>query len=145
MSTDANRQLAKHGYDMFTTGNIKGIIDICADDIEWLSPKSEGIPYSGSFQGKDSVGQFFNELARSVEFEEFKPQCFIADADKVAVSGISRIRMLSNGARCDDAWVHIFTMKNGKITRFEQYNNSAAHIAALSAPHLESVEMAGAV
>ena len=145
MSTEANRQLARRGYEMFTNGDIQGVIDLCADDIEWVSPKSEPIPYSGAFQGKAGVGQFFKALAGSVEFEHFQPQCFIADADKVAVSGVSRVKMLSNGAKCDDAWVHIFTMKNGKVTRFEQYNNSAAHLAALAAPQMEKEEMAGAV
>ena len=80
-----------------------------------------------------------------IEFEHFEPQSFIADADKVAVSGSSRVKVLETGARFDDAWVHIFTMKNGKIARFEQYNNSAAFVAAMSAPLLSNEDMAGAV
>jgi ketosteroid isomerase-like protein len=145
MSTEANRQLARRGYDMFMKGDIEGVIGLCADDIDWVSPKTEAISFSGSFHGKAEVGRFFRLMSETIEFERFEPQCFIADGDKVAVSGISRARVLENGARFDDAWVHIFTMKNGKVAHFEQYNNSAASVAALSAPLLSNEDMAGAV
>ena len=145
MSTEANRQLARRGYDMFMRGDIDGVIGLCADDIAWISPKTESISFSGSFHGKAELGRFFRLMSETIEFEHFEPQCFIADGDKVAVSGASRVRLLENGARLDDAWVHIFTMKNGKIARFEQYNNSAAFVAALSAPLMNSEDMAGAV
>ena len=145
MSTEANRQLARRGYDMFMRGDIDGVIGLCADDIAWVSPKTEGISFSGAFNGKAEVGRFFKLMSETIEFEHFEPQCFIADNDKVAVSGISRARVLENGAKCDDAWVHIFTMKNGQIARFEQYNNSAAFAAALSAPMMSNEDMAGAV
>jgi hypothetical protein len=145
MSTEANRQLARRGYDLFMKGDIEGVIGLCADDIAWVSPKNEPISFSGSFHGKAEVGRFFRLMSETIEFEHFEPQCFIADGDKVAVSGISRGRVLENGAKFDDAWVHIFTMKNGKIARFEQYNNSASFVAAMSAPLLSNEDMAGAV
>lgn len=145
MSTEANRQLARRGYDMFMRGDIEGVIGLCADDIAWVSPKTDGISFSGPFHGKAEVGRFFQLMSKTIEFEHFEPQCFIADNDKVAVSGISRAKVLENGAKCDDAWVHIFTMKNGQIARFEQYNNSAAFVAALSAPMMSNEDMAGAV
>ena len=145
MSTEANRQLARRGYDLFMKGDIDGVIGLCADDIAWVSPKIEPMSYTGSFHGKAEVGRFFKLLAESVEFERFEPQSFIADGDKVAVSGVSQARALSSGARFNDDWVHIFTMKNGKIVRFEQYGNSAAHVAAFSAPALNNEDMAGAV
>lgn len=145
MSTEANRQLARRGYDMFMKGDIEGVIGLCADDIAWVSPRTEPIAFSGSFHGKAEVGRFFQLMAAAIEFEHFAPQCFIADGDKVAVSGVSRGKVLENGAKFDDAWVHIFTIQNGKIARFEQYNNSAGYVAALSAPLLGNEDMAGAV
>ncbi len=72
----------------------------------------------------------FQKLGNSIEFLNFQPQTFIADDDKVAVCGISTNRVRSNGVTYDDAWVHIFTMKNGKTVRFEQHHNSAAISAA---------------
>ena len=145
MSIEANRQLARRGYDLFMKGEIDGVIGLCADDIAWISPKTEPIPFSGNFHGKAELGRFFKLMSEAIEFEHFEPQSFIADADKVAVSGSSRVKVLETGARFDDAWVHIFTMKNGKIARFEQYNNSAAFVAAMSAPLLSNEDLAGAV
>lgn len=145
MSAEANRQLARHGYQMFIEGDIAGILNMCTDDIAWISSKSEHVPFSGEFHGKAGVADFFKTMAEAVEFREFQPQYFIAEGDKVAVSGIAKLKVRANGALYDDAWVHIFTMKNAKVARFEQYSNSAAAAAAFTAPQMANEEMAGAV
>lgn len=130
MSAQENKQVAMRGYEMFMKGDIQGVLDICADDVEWTSAELPAVPFAGAFHGKAGVGDFFRKLESSVEFLDFQPQTFIADDDKVAVCGLSTNRVRSNGATYDDAWVHIFTMKNGKTVRFEQHHNSAAISAA---------------
>lgn len=130
MSAQENRQLAMQGYEMFSKGNIEGILDMCSDDVEWTSAELHAVPFSGAFHGKAGVADFFQKMGNAVEFLNFQPQSFIADGDKVAVSGISTTRVRSTGVTFDDAWVHIFTMKNGKTVHFDQYHNSAAIAAA---------------
>lgn len=130
MTAQENKQLAINGYKMFIIGNIDGVLDLCSDDIEWTSADLPSIPFAGAFHGKTGVMDFFQKLRGAVEFMDYQPQSFIADDDKVSVSGISTARVLSTGATYDDTWVHIFTMKNGKMTRFEQYHNTAAAVAA---------------
>lgn len=130
MSAKENKQLAMRGYEMFMKGDVQGVLDMCTDDVEWTSAELPLVPFSGAFHGKAGVAAFFEKMGSLVEFLGFEPQSFIADEDKVAVSGWSTTRVRANGATFDDAWVHIFTMKNGKTARFEQYHNSAAISAA---------------
>jgi ketosteroid isomerase-like protein len=130
MSAQENKQLAMRGYEMFMKGDIQGVLDMCADDVEWTSAELPAVPFSGAFHGRAGVADFFQKMGTAMEFLNFQPQNFIADEDKVAVSGMSTTRVRSNGVTFDDAWVHIFTMKNGKTARFEQYHNSAAISAA---------------
>lgn len=130
MSAQENKQLAMQGYERFMKGDIQGVMDICADDVEWISAELTAVPFSGAFHGKNGVADFFRKMAESVEFLDFKPESFIADGDQVAVTGHSTTRVRSTGTTFDDNWVHIFTMKNGKTTRFEQHHNSAAIAAA---------------
>ena len=130
MDSQENKQLAMRGYDMFRNGDIQGILDMCADDVEWSSNESEFVPFSGTFRGKNGVAEFFTKLGQSVEAQHFEPQTFIAEGDKVSVAGTSRWRVRATGATYENRWVHIFTLKDGKTTRFEQYDNSAAVIAA---------------
>jgi ketosteroid isomerase-like protein len=130
MTAQENKQLAINGYQMFLRGDIQGILDMCTDDIEWTSADLPSVPFSGAFHGKTGVMDFFQKLASEVEFLDYQPQTFIADEEKVAVSGVSTIRVRATGATYDDIWVHIFTMKNGKTVRFEQFHNTAAAVAA---------------
>jgi len=130
MSTQENKQLAINGYQMFLKGDIQGVLDMCADDVEWTSADLPSVPFAGVFHGKNGVMDFFQKLGAEVEFLDYQPQSFIADEDKVAVSGASTIRVRSTGVTYDDIWVHIFTMKNGKTVRFEQFHNTAAAVAA---------------
>lgn len=133
MTTQENKQLAINGYQMFLKGDIQGVLDMCSDDIEWTSADLPSIPFAGAFHGKAGVSDFFQKLAATVEFLDYQPQSFIADEDKVAVTGVSTVRVRATGATYDDIWVHIFTMKNGKTVRFEQFHNTAAAVAAFSA------------
>jgi ketosteroid isomerase-like protein len=130
MTAQENKQLAVNGYQMFLKGDIQGILDLSSEDIEWTSADLPSIPFAGAFHGKAGVLDFFQKLGGAVEFLDYQPQSFIADEDKVAVSGVSTIRVRTTGATYDDNWVHIFTMKNGKTVRFDQFHNTAAAVAA---------------
>lgn len=132
MTAEKNRQLAMNGYQMFLNGDIQGILDMCSDDIEWTSVDLPGIPFAGAFHGKTGVMDFFQKLGEAVEFLDYQPQNFIADGERVAVSGVSTVRVKVSGATYDDTWVHIFTMKNGRTVRFEQFHNTAAAVAAFT-------------
>jgi len=140
MSTEANRQLAIRGYDMFRNGDIPGILGQCTDDIEWVSSEVAQIPFSGTYVGKKEVTDFFASLSDSLESLRFEPQEFIAERNKVVVTGLSQWRVRKTGVVYDDAWVHVFTMRDDKIARFRIYGNSAATVAAFTAPESSDSE-----
>jgi ketosteroid isomerase-like protein len=130
MDTKQTKQLVMQAYQAYKDKNIKAILDLCADDIDWVSDESDYIPFAGHHHGKDQVAQFFNQLEQSQDGLQFEPQIFIAEGDKVAVSGISRWRVKATGQTYDNPWVHIFTVRDGKIARLEQHNHTAAAEAA---------------
>jgi ketosteroid isomerase-like protein len=133
MSIEANRQLAMRGYELFRDGDIPGILDQSTDDVEWVSSEIAQIPFSGTYVGKKEVTDFFTTLSGSSESLRFEPQEFIAERDRVVVIGVSQWRVRKTGVVYDDAWVHVFTMRDGKIARFRIYGNSAAAVAAFTA------------
>lgn len=130
MDTKQNKQLVMQAYQFYKDKNISGILSLNHDDIEWVSPESDYIPYAGSFHGKDQVAQFFSKLEQTTEALKFEPQNFIAEGDKVVVTGVSSWRVKATGLTFDNPWVHVFTLRDGKIARLEQYNHSAAAEAA---------------
>lgn len=130
MDTKQTKQLVMQAYQMYLDKNIKGILSLLDDNVEWVGQDSDYIPFAGSFHGKDQVAQFFNKLEQSQDVVNFEPQNYIAEGDKVAVTGISNWTVKATGQTYDNPWVHIFTVRDGKIVRFQQYNHTAAAEAA---------------
>jgi ketosteroid isomerase-like protein len=130
MDTQQNKQLVMQAYQFYKEKNIKGILSLNDDKVEWIGQESDYIPFAGSFHGKDQVAQFFSKLDQSQDALKFEPQTFIAEGDKVAVTGLSRWTVKATGQTYDSPWVHIFTIRNGKIVRFEMHSNTAAAEAA---------------
>lgn len=126
MDTKDSKQLVMKAYQLYQQKDIKGILALCKDDIEWVGPEVDSIPFAGSYHGRDAVGQFFTKLDQSVEPLRFEPQTFISEGEKVVVIGASRWHVKATGQDYDSPWVHIFTVRDGKITRFEQHSNTAA-------------------
>lgn len=130
MDTKQTKQLVMQAYAFYKDKNIKGILDLNDDKIEWIAPESEYVPFAGSFHGNDQVAQFFSKLDQCQEVVQFEPHNFIAEGDKVAVTGTARWSVKATGQTYDSPWVHIFTIRDNKIVRFEQHSNTAAAEAA---------------
>lgn len=130
MGIQENKQLVMRGYEQFKNRDIQGLMGNFADDIEWLSPESDYIPFSGSHRGKSEVADYFMKLDQFQEAEQFEPNEIIAEGDKVVVIGQSRWKVKSTGKTYDNPWVHVFTVKDGLTVRFEQFNDTAAAEAA---------------
>ena len=130
MDTSQTKQVVMQAYQCYQAHDIKGILSLTDEKIEWIGPDSDTLPFAGQFHGKDQVAQFFSMLEQAQDVIEFAPQNFIAEGDKVAVTGNSRWAVKSTGLTYDSPWVHIFTIRDGKITRFEQHSHTAAAEAA---------------
>lgn len=133
MDSQENKQLVMQGYQKFQNKDIQGLLGLLADDIEWVGVETEEIPFSGTYRGRDEVGQYFSQLDETQEALQFEPREFIAEDDKVVVSGDSRWTVKATGQTYDNPWVHIFTIRNGQVARFQQYNDTAAAAKAFSA------------
>ncbi|WP_376915758.1 nuclear transport factor 2 family protein [Paraburkholderia sp. OAS925] len=60
----------------------------------------------------------------------FEPLEFIASGDRVVVLGMQRWHVHTTGSTYEDEWAHVFTVENGKITKFTEYHDTAAEAAA---------------
>jgi hypothetical protein len=126
MDTSQNKQLVMRAYEMYKNKDVKGILALCDDKVEWIAPDSDYVPFAGSHHGRDQVAQFFSQLEQSQDVIRFEPHNFIAEGDKVAVTGAASWHVKTTGLTYDSPWVHVFTLRDGKIARFEQYAHTAA-------------------
>lgn len=86
--------------------------------------------YSGTYEGQTSVANFLEKLNSTVEIEGFEPRDFVAEGDRVLVTGWSRGRVKSTGRMFDNHWVMAFSVRDGKIIKFEEYADTQALAAA---------------
>lgn len=122
----SNIEIVKEGYAKFGSGDIPGLLNLFADDIEWQTPKVEGAPFTGLCRGREAVGEFFALLGEAEDFTLFEPREFIDGGDKVVVLGTSNATIKSTGRTATTDWVHIFTVRDNKVTNFLEFFDSAA-------------------
>ncbi len=130
MNSQENKQVIKQCYQLFQNKDIKGLLAMCADEIEWVGTESEYIPFSGTYRGKDEVAHFFSMMDQAQEVIQFEPRSFIAENDYVVAIGQATWLVKSTGQKYENPWVHVFTVRGGKVARFQSYNDTAAAEAA---------------
>jgi ketosteroid isomerase-like protein len=124
--------IVRKAYDCFAKHDINGIVQLVANECDWQAPGPAGeMAWAGSFSGPDGVRKFFDKLDENVEFLDFSPSQFLSDGATVVVMGRERDRVKATGKIFEVAWAHCFEIKDGKIIRFRDYQDTAAIQAAM--------------
>ena len=126
MSDSENVGILKRAYAAFNEADIPGLLELYAEDAEWDYPSVKELPYGGPRRGRDEIRQFFDTLAEVEETLDFQQSEFIAQADKVVVLGNYRARVKSTGRVLESHFVHVVTIRSGRMQRFELYFDTAA-------------------
>src|SRR3989442_1890265 len=125
MNENENVKVVQRAYKLFGKGDIAGLLNQFADNIAWETPGAPRIPYAGRFQGRDQVVKFFEGLGKTAEFAQFEPREFIEQGDKVVALGHYSGKGRSTGRPFTTEWAMIFTVQNGKVTKFHEYFDTA--------------------
>src|SRR5437762_7717272 len=71
-----NTKLVQQIYEHFKTGEIKALLNLLSVNIEWQLPEIENVPFAGKRRGHEEMGQFFESLVDTQEFQHFDPREF---------------------------------------------------------------------
>ena len=122
-------------YAAFGRGDVPGILATLDPAIVWISNGDPAtIPWAGTRTGPEGALSFFQALGGALDFEVFEPGRFLESGDTVTVLGRTRARHKAGGHgvfECE--WAHIFTIRNGKLARFQEFYDTAAIERALAA------------
>jgi hypothetical protein len=129
-----NIKTVQAAYAAFGRGDIAGVLDTMADDIHWqpVLGTARHVPFSGERRGKASVAEFFKIVGDSEAFEQFEPREFIAQGNTVVAIGHYRAVTKATGKRFDVDFVMVFTLRDGKVSAFREFTDSAAINAAFA-------------
>jgi hypothetical protein len=124
--SNANIAAVQNLYAAFGRGDIDTIIAGAAPDIDWESVgRKSDYPALGRRKGAVQVREFFKIVFDSEEFSDFSPREFYAADDKVFVLGSYSFKMKSTGKPVACEWVHVFTFRDGKVTRWREHTDTA--------------------
>lgn len=126
MNENTNLEVVRTGYEKFGSGDVEGLLKLFANDIKWTVPEIENAAFAGSRQGLESVGEFFKQLTDGEDITAFEPLEFIAQNDRVVVLGRSEVTVRETGRGYKTDWVHVFRLKDGKVTEFNEFFDNAA-------------------
>ena len=124
--SNANIALVRDLYAAFGRGDVAGIIAGLAPDVHWESgSRASDFPTFGPRKGPSEVRTFFGQVADNLDFSEFTPRELCPCGDKVFVPGFYAATMRKSGKSAACEWVHVFTLRDGKVVRFREFTDTA--------------------
>jgi ketosteroid isomerase-like protein len=126
MNAQDNKRIVIEGYQLFQAGDIPHLLERYHDDALWIEPEAEYVPFAGRHNGKAEIARFFQTLDAEAQALRFEPKEFIAEGDKVVVIGEATWLCKQTGRSYDSPWVHVFSLRDGKVARFESFQDTAA-------------------
>ncbi len=114
-------------YAAFGRGDIQTILDNVTDDISWgtESAAAEDVPWYRIRHGVAGVADFFETVAREVEFTNFNPTFWASDGNEVIVHVDIGYRIRKNGRSAQTGSVHRYTVRDGKVSRMRAFEDTA--------------------
>ena len=133
MNEQENLRIVQEGYTAFGRGDIAAALSSYADDVDWAMPgPPDVVPYTGRRRGREQVAQFYSTFAQTEDVEQMELQDFIAQGDKVLVLGHYKGRVKSTGRSYTKDFIHVITLRGGKVTKFREYVASDDMYAAFA-------------
>jgi uncharacterized protein len=129
MNEQDNVTLIRNIYEAFGNGDVKTILDSIDQNADWINYGPATVPYTGTRKGHAQVLEFFQAIDSSTTGGKVVADTFIAQGDLVVATGRYQAVVRGTGAQIDSPIAHVFTVRNGKVVRWEGYSDSA-HVAA---------------
>lgn len=124
--SQANVDLLRRAYDAFARGDIGSVLDVMTDDIQFVVAENSlfyrGVPYSGK---QEIAEKIFAPTGSQWDGYWIDVEKLHDAGDIVVMQGRYRGTYKATGRTTDAQVVHIWTMRDGKLAKLEQYVDTA--------------------
>jgi uncharacterized protein len=124
-SVPTNKEIMEALYASFAKGDVPAVLAVMDPKIEWT--EAEGWPlYSGTLVGPQAiVDGVFMRLGEIGDNFSVNITQLIAEGDTVVALGTYSWNRKGSGEPAEVKIAHVWTLDNGKITRFQQHVDTA--------------------
>src|SRR6266498_2824152 len=124
MSEQSNVEVVRAMYDAFRRGDVPGVLSHVDNSMVFTILGSPSIPMVGVRRGLAGVREFFDELAKTLEFSTFDVHDFIAQGDRVVALVHYAGKNKNTGRSFDAQSAMIWTIRDGKAVQFVEYTDT---------------------
>jgi hypothetical protein len=120
-------------YDALGRGDVPGVLARLHDQLEWT--EAAGFPYySGTWRSPQEVlDKLLIPLARDWDRFSARAHDFIAQGDRVVTLGEYSGTFKATGKSMTASFAHVWTVRDGRLARFDMYTDTAKVLEALKA------------
>jgi ketosteroid isomerase-like protein len=124
-----NAKLVKDAYEAFARRDVVAVMALVDPQIEVR--QTELLPWGGTYQGTQGLLGFFTSLLSHVD-SRVEVEEYIEAGERVVAIGYTRGQVTKSGRPFDVRLAHVWTVKDGKLTRFEPYIDTPKMLEALA-------------
>lgn len=138
-TTSSNIQLVQDAYAAFGRGDIDAVIAAMHPDINWHEAEHSPWHTPGGHHGPTEVlSNVFARIPHDFDRFEVHPTAFHDAGETVIVEGRYRASAAGNPDPLDAQVCHVWTVRDGKLARFQQYTDTwqFAHVVSASTQRL---------
>ena len=125
MSIEKNVQVVKDFFAAMGGANKQDLLALVTEDIEWIIP-GEDWPLAGTYRGHAGLANVLQKASEEVETKYPAPPEFVAQGDRVLVIGLATGKIKATNKAFKDEWVFDITVRDGKLTRIQEYIDTQA-------------------
>jgi hypothetical protein len=115
-------------YGAYERRDLVSVFQLLAKDVEFI--QSTELPWGGHYIGHDGVKQFLAVLREHVNSRVILERLIDA-GDRVVAVGRTVGKACATQLEFDVPVVHVWTLQDGQVARFEAYIDNATMLAAL--------------
>ena len=105
------------GYEAFSRGDWETAFGAAHPDLEFKT--ADRVTNPGTYRGLEEIKRFFEDLFEPFEEVVAEPQEFFERGDLIVVFVLVRSRPRGSSAVVENRIGHLWTMRDGKVVRFE--------------------------
>lgn len=129
--TTENGRTVAEMYEAFGRGDVPFVLERMAPSVDWIETEALSIPTHGRFSTPQEVLEnVFAKIPESFERFELHPELWVEAGDDVVVTG-RVIARTKNGRELDAPYAHVFSFTDGKVSRNDNFHDTALWAAAL--------------
>ena len=109
-------------YEAFKAKDLPAVLQLQSENAEWsVAGPSDKIPWAAPGKGHEGVKLFLKTLGEWLVPEVFEIKDYFKKGDKVVALGFQKGYVRSTNVAYEFDFVHVWTLKEGKVKKFRVY------------------------